>query len=263
MDLGLLGRVAIIGGSSQGIGKAVAMALAREGCDVVISARGYGALETAAAEIRDAGGRRALPVVCDMSRPEDIQRLVQEAIREFGGIDIVVNNAGGPPTGLFTELGEDSWRQALDQNLLSVVRLIRESLPYLLRSGNGRIINITSVAVKEPMDRLILSNTARLGVIGLAKTLSRELGPRGITVNNVCPGKIATSRRMALMEERAALQNRELREIVEMEEMGVPLGYLGEPEDVANMVAFLASARARYISGTTIQVDGGATLAVY
>lgn len=263
MDLGLLGRVAVIGGSSQGIGKAIAIALAREGCDVVISARAYGALETAAAEIRDAGGRRVLPVVCDMSRAEDIQRLVQEAIKEFGGIDIVVNNAGGPPTGLFTELGEDSWRQALDQNLLSVVRLTRESLPYLLRSGNGRIINITSVAVKEPMERLILSNTARLGVIGLAKTLSRELGPRGITVNNVCPGKIATSRRMALMEERAALQHRELQEIVDLEEMGVPLGYLGEPEDVANMVAFLASARARYISGTTIQVDGGATLAVY
>lgn len=263
MDLGLQGRVAIVGGSSQGIGKAIAAALAAEGCDLAISARHTDVLEATANEIRESSGRQVWAQTCDMSRLDDIQRLVQATAERFGRIDIVVNNAGGPPTGLFTDHDEATWQQAIDQNLLSVVRLTREALPHLRRSAGGRVINITSVAVKEPMDRLILSNTTRLGVIGLAKTLSRELGRDGITVNNICPGKIATSRRMALMEERAAMERRPLEEIVAIEEAGVPLGYLGEPEDIANLVAFLASDKGRYISGTTIQVDGGATLSVF
>ncbi|HZP25492.1 MAG TPA: SDR family oxidoreductase [Dehalococcoidia bacterium] len=263
MDFGLTGRVAIVGGSSQGIGKAIAATLAAEGCDVAISARHTDALEATANEIREASGRSVLSQVCDMARPDDIQRLVVATAERFGRIDIIVNNAGGPPTGLFTDHDEMTWRQAIDQNLMSVVRLTRDALPHLKRSGNGRIINITSVAVKEPMDRLILSNTARLGVVGLAKTLSRELGADGITVNNICPGKIATARRMALMEERAAMEHRPFEEIVRMEEAGVPLGYLGDPEDIANLVAFLASDKGRYISGTTIAVDGGATLSVF
>ena len=263
MELGLQGRVAIVGGASQGIGKAVAWGLAQEGCNVAISARGEGALRATAKEIEEATGSRLLAVPGDMSRYQDIQRLVRETIRAFERIDIIVNNAGGPPTGLFHEQDEAAWQLALEQNLLSAVRLSREALPHLQRSSAGRIINITSVAVKEPMDRLVLSNTARLGVIGLAKTLSRELGPFGITVNSVCPGKIATVRRMALIEERATLEGRAFQEVVELEEMGVPLGYLGEPEDVANLVVFLASDKARYISGTTIQVDGAATMAIF
>ncbi|HXG35646.1 MAG TPA: SDR family NAD(P)-dependent oxidoreductase, partial [Dehalococcoidia bacterium] len=192
MELGLEGKVAIVGGASQGIGKAIARGLAEEGCALAICSRGREALEATAEEIRQATKREVIAIPCDMSRLEDIQRLVQETVLRFNRIDVVVNNAGGPPTGLFEAHDETAWKQALDQNLLSVVRLVREALPYLRRSANGRIINITSVAVKEPMDRLILSNSARLGVIGLAKTLSRELGPSGITVNNICPGKIAT-----------------------------------------------------------------------
>lgn len=263
MELGLRGKAAIVGGASKGIGRAIALGLAREGCAVAIAARGRAALEEAARAIAEEAGTMVLPVVCDMARYDDIQRLVREAVAAFGRLDIVVANAGGPPTGLFEELGEEAWQLALDQNLLSAVRLVREALPHLRRSGSGRVIAITSIAVKQPLDRLVLSNSARLGVVGLAKTLSRELGPYGITVNTVCPGFIATERLMTLLEERARRAGVSLEEVVRREEAHVPLGYLGEAEDVANLVVFLASEKARYISGTTVQVDGGGTVAVF
>jgi 3-oxoacyl-[acyl-carrier protein] reductase len=183
-------------------------------------------------------------------------------VDRFGRLDIVFNNAGGPPTGTFEELTEDQWQMALAQNLLSAIRTVREALPYLRRAGGGRIINLTSVAVKQPVDRLMLSNTARLGVIGWAKTLSRELAPEGITVNSICPGNIATQRLLALLEERARLGGRPFEEAIAAEEGRVPLGFLGEAQDVANLAVFLASDKARYITGTAVQVDGGSTLAV-
>jgi 3-oxoacyl-[acyl-carrier protein] reductase len=263
MELGLEGKAALVGGSSKGIGRAVAMGLAREGCNVAVCAREKAALERTAEEIRQQTGAKVLAQVCDMSRYDDIKRTVAATVEKFGRLDILVNNAGGPPTGTFEDLGEAEWLHALDQNLLSAVRAIREALPYLRRSGWGRIINITSVAVKQPIDRLILSNTARLGVVGMAKTVSRELAPEAITVNNVCPGNIATERLVSLIEERARREGVPMEKAVEVEEARVPMGYLGDPEDVANLVVFLASARARYITGTTIQVDGGSTTAVF
>lgn len=202
-------------------------------------------------------------IVCDMAQHDDIKRVVAEAIDAFGKLEIVVNNAGGPPTGTFDTLDESYWHHALEQNLLSAVRTAREALPHLRRSGYGRIINVTSVAVKQPIDGLMLSNTTRLGVIGWAKTLSREVAAEGITVNNVCPGNIATERLMSLIEDRAKRQGATLEETVALEEGRIPMGYLGAPEDVANLIVFLASAQARYITGTTIQVDGGSTTAVF
>lgn len=263
VDYGLNGRAALVGGSSKGIGKAIASALRREGCRVMISSRDEGRLQAAAQDIRaQLGGDEVPYVVCDMSSAEDIKRAVAAAVKQFGGLDVLINNAGGPPTGAFQDLDDRYWQYAVDQNLLSVVRASREALPHLRRSGRGRIINITSVAVKQPIDGLILSNATRLGVVGLAKTLSRELAPLGITVNNVCPGNIATERLMSLIEERARTQGVDFDKLVAIEEARVPMGVLGEPEDVANVVAFLASEAARFVTGATIQVDGGSTTAV-
>jgi len=263
MDLGLKGKAALVGGSSKGIGRAVAIGLAREGCNVCICARDNAALAEAARVIRTETDAKVFSLVCDMARYEDIKRVVQEAANTFGRLDILVNNAGGPRTGTFDDMDETDWLSAINQNLMSAIRTTREALPYLRHSGGGRIINITSIAVKTPIDRLILSNTARLGLIGMAKTLSRELAPEGITVNNVCPGNIATERLITLIEERAQKDGIGMGEAIEIEERRVPMGHLGDPEDVANLVVFLASARARYITGTTVQVDGGSTIAVF
>jgi 3-oxoacyl-[acyl-carrier protein] reductase len=263
MDYGLNGKAAFVGGSSKGIGKAIATALRREGCQVMISSRDEGHLQQAAQDIRaQLGGEEVPYVVCDMSNADDIKRGVKAAADGFGRLDVLVNNAGGPPTGTFEDLDDRYWQYAVDQNMLSAVRAVREALPHLKRSGSGRIVNVTSVAVKQPIDGLILSNATRLGVVGLAKTLSRELAPHGITVNNVCPGNIATERLMNLIEERAKAQGVQFDQLVAVEEARVPMGILGEPEDVANLVTFLASTQARFITGTTIQVDGGSTTAV-
>ncbi len=263
MDLGLKGKGALIGGSSKGIGRAIAIALAHEGCNVAICARDNAALAETATTIRHETESKVFSLVCDMARYEDIKRVVRETVETFGRLDIVVNNAGGPPTGTFEEMDETDWLQAINQNLMSAIRTSREALPHLRRSGGGRIINVTSIAVKQPIDRLILSNTARLGVVGMAKTLSRELAPEGITVNNVCPGNIATERLISLIEERAKREGLAMEEAIEIEEKRVPMGHLGSPEDVANLVVFLASAKAQYITGATIQVDGGSTTAVF
>jgi 3-oxoacyl-[acyl-carrier protein] reductase len=262
MELGLKGKAAIVGGSSRGMGKAIALALAQEGCDVAICARGEADLKATAEEIRSQTGARVLPLVCDMSNYDDIQRLVHQTAETFGRIDIVVNNAGGPPLGTFDDFSEEEWQKAVDQNFLSAVRTIREALPYLRRQG-GRVINITSVAVKQPIDRLILSNAVRLGVVGMAKTLSREVAKEGITVNNVCPGNIATQRLLSIFEARAQRESRPFQEVLEEEKSRTPTGFLGEPADIAALVVFLASEKARYISGATIQVDGGSTTAVF
>ncbi len=262
MDTGLQDRAAIVGGAGKGIGKATAMGLAAEGCRVAICARSRDSLEAAADEIRSATGVEVLPIVCDMASYDDIRRAVAQAAEAFGRLDVVVNNAGGPPTGTFDTLDERYWQHAIDQNLLSAVRTIREALPHLRRTGYGRIINVTSVSVKTPLDGLMLSNSTRLGVIGMAKTLSREIAAEGITVNNVCPGNIATERLMSLIEERANRQGISLEEAVKLDESRIPMGVLGEAEDVANLIVFLASEKARYITGTTIQVDGGSTAAV-
>jgi 3-oxoacyl-[acyl-carrier protein] reductase len=225
----------------------------------VIAARGQRALVHTADAIRDATGADVLPVECDMSSYDDIKRLVQRAVESYGGIDIVVNNAGGPPPGTFEQHDDAAWAQAIDQNLMSVVRLTREALPYLKKSDQPRVINITSTAVKEPIDGLILSNSARLGTTGLAKSLSKELGRYGITVNNVGPGLTLTDRIRPVLEAQAQAAGRTLEEQQQIRAQQIPLGRLGDAEDVAAMIVFLASKQARQITGQTILVDGGAT----
>jgi 3-oxoacyl-[acyl-carrier protein] reductase len=262
MDLGLRGRVAIVGGASRGIGRATAKLLADEGCHVVMSARGEAALHDWAEVLRSGGRRRVEAVVCDMSSPADIKRLVARTVAEFGGIDILVNNAGGPPLGTFEQHDDAAWRKAFDTNFMSVVWMVREALPHLKQSDQARIINITSTAVKEPIAGLILSNSVRLGTTGLAKTLSRELGPFGITVNNVGPGTTMTDRIRPLIEAQAKAEGRTFDEMRAERARRIPVRRIGQPEDVAALIVFLASAQARQISGQTILVDGGATSSV-
>jgi 3-oxoacyl-[acyl-carrier protein] reductase len=262
MDLGLAGRVAIVGGGSKGIGRAVAQMLAAEGARVVIAARGREALAHASQAIRDATGADVLPVACDMASAEDVSALVQRTADEFGAIDIVVNNAGGPPPGTFDQHDDTAWQHAFEMNLMSVVRMVREALPYLRKSDQPRVINITSTAVKEPIAGLILSNSVRLGTTGLAKTLSQELGRYGITVNNVGPGLTLTDRIRPVIEAQARSSGRAFEDVAREREARIPVGRMAQPEDVAAMVVFLASRQARQITGQTVLVDGGATGAV-
>jgi 3-oxoacyl-[acyl-carrier protein] reductase len=262
MDLGLNGRVAIVGGASKGIGRACAALLAAEGARVVMASRDAAALEAAAREIAAATGAETLAVPADLSREDDIGALVLATAERFGRIDVLVNNAGGPPPGTFERHGEDAWRHAFELNLMSVVRMVREALPYLKQSDQARVINITSTSVKEPIDGLILSNSVRLGTTGLAKTLSKELGPYGVTVNNVGPGLTLTDRIRPVIEAQAAAEGRAFDDVLRARTDRIPTRRIGQPEDVAAMVVFLASAQARQISGQTILVDGGATGAV-
>jgi 3-oxoacyl-[acyl-carrier protein] reductase len=258
MDLGLRDKVAIVMAASKGLGRACATALAAEGARVTIGARGAQVLEKTAQEIQQATRSRVLAVPTDVTRAEDVEAIVAATVGEFGRIDILVNNAGGPPAGKFASLGDAHWQAAFELNLLSTVRLVRLVLPHMRTTGSGRIITIVSTSVKQPIDGLLLSNAIRSGVVGLAKTLSVELAPDNITVNNVCPGRILTDRLRQIYHINERVQQGVSEEAVLKEiSQDVPLGRVGKPEELGAFVAFLASQQAAYITGTTIQVDGG------
>ena len=258
MDLGLKDKVAIVLAASKGLGRASAAALAAEGARVTIGARNASTLERTAQEIERASGSQVLAVPTDVTKPDEIEALVAATVQKFGHIDILVNNAGGPPSGTFEKFDDAQWQAAFELNLLSAVRLVRQVLPHMRKTGSGRIINIVSTSVKQPIDGLLLSNAIRSGVVGLAKTLSLELAPDTITVNNVCPGRILTDRirQVYLTPEKMQPGMNEadaLRDIAK----DIPMKRIGMPEDLGALVAFLASQQAAYITGTTIQVDGG------
>jgi 3-oxoacyl-[acyl-carrier protein] reductase len=257
MDLGLRDRVAIVAASSRGLGKACALELAREGAHVVISARDGPCLAAAAGEIRAATGAEVLPVETDLTDATQIQDLVDGTLRRYGRIDVLVTNNGGPPAGFFDDFDDQAWLTAHQLTLLSAVRLIRAALPAMRAQRWGRIVNITSVAVKQPLDNLLLSNVYRPGVVGLAKTLSAQVAADGITVNNVAPGYTRTDRVLELAQARAADEGKSVEQILAATTASYPMQRMGEPEELAALVAFLASERASYITGTTIQVDGG------
>jgi 3-oxoacyl-[acyl-carrier protein] reductase len=257
MDFGLEDRVALVTAASKGLGKAAATELAREGAKVVICARTEGPLRAAAAEIEAATGGKVLAVAADVSRAADVTRIVQKTVAHFGRLDVLVTNAGGPPAGYFMELDDDTWQRAFELTLMSTVRLCREAVPHMQKNGWGRIINITSVSAKQPIDNLLLSNTLRAGIVGLAKTLSAQFAGDGITVNNVCPGWTLTDRVAELLDARAAEEGITPEEAEGQIAADIPMGRMARPEELAALIAFLASERARYITGTSIQVDGG------
>ena len=256
MDLGLRDKVALVAASSRGLGRAVAEELAREGARLVLCARGEAALRETAGALR-AGGAAVEAVAADVSRPADVARIVDAGRRAFGRIDILVTNAGGPPAGPFESHSANAWQEAVRQNLDSVVELTRAVLPGMKERQWGRIINVTSIAVKQPVDNLILSNSVRAAVTGFARTLANEVASFGITVNNVMPGYTRTQRVDELAARNAALRGTSSEAQVALWEEQIPMKRLGQPAEFAAMVAFLASERASYTTGASIPVDGG------
>ena len=257
MDLGLKDRVALVAASSKGLGKACALELAREGARVVICGREPASLSAAAGEIASATGTDVLPLEADLTDAAQIRRLVDGALERLGRIDILVTNNGGPPAGFFDDFDDEAWLAAHQLTLLSAVRLIRAVLPAMRARKWGRIINITSVSVKQPIDNLLLSNVYRPGVTGLAKTLSAQVAADGVTVNNVAPGYTRTGRVLELARARAASGAQTVEAVLADRAANIPMRRMGEPGELAALVAFLASERAGYITGATIQVDGG------
>jgi 3-oxoacyl-[acyl-carrier protein] reductase len=257
MDLGLTGVPALVAAASKGIGRAVAEGLAREGACVALFSRTASDVHAAAEAIRAATGSQAIPLLGDVRVADDVRRVVDEAAGRLGGLRILVTNAGGPPPGLFDEMDDAHWQAAFELNLLSVIRLIRAAAPHLRAAGGGRVVNIQSTSVKQPIDGLILSNAIRSGVTGLAKTLANELGPDRITVNTVCPGRTLTDRLQSFLAARARRLGVSVEQVVATEEASIPLRRLGTPDEVAAVVVFLCSEPARYVTGITLQVDGG------
>ena len=263
MDLGLKDRVALVAASSQGLGKAVALGLAKEGAKLALCARTEATLAAAAEEIRRETGAEVFARALDVTVSGDVRRFVADTAARYGRLDICVANAGGPPSKSFAETTVEDWQAAADLNLMSTVYLARETLPLMQQQRWGRFIAITSVTVKQPVEGLILSNAVRAGVSGLVKTLANEYGPWNVLVNNVCPGFTATARLISLSEKLARKEGVERQEIEDRWARQAPLGRVGQPEEFANLVVFLASERASYITGVSIAVDGGLVKGLY
>lgn len=257
MDLGIKDRVALVAASSKGLGRAVAWALAREGAKLVLCSRDKEALEQTADEIFLNTGVSVFPLCVDLSEAGQIDWLMEETLDLYGRVDVLVTNAGGPRPGDFEAVDEADWGHAVQLTLMSVVRLCRAVIPSMKRNGWGRIINLTSVSARQPLEGLLLSNALRPGVVGLTKSLSQELAPHNILVNAVCPGYIQTDRVVQLLEAKAKQTGRSVEELMQERIDDIPLGRIGKPEELAQAVAFLASERASYITGVTLPVDGG------
>ena len=263
MDLGLRGKVAIVGGSSQGIGLAVARELAREGALVTMTARKEDVLNAAAARIRAECAADVVVAPGDWTRPADNERVVNTTLERRGRLDILVNNDGAPPLGKLLDFDEVAWQRAIERNFMSVVRMVRLAVPHMRAAGAGRIVNITATSVKQPLESIGLSIATWAGVLGYSKTLSLELAREGITINTILPGRILTERREIVLRYDAEKSGRDYDEVVRAEAERIPVGHPGTPDDVSGIVAYLVSARGGFITGTALQVDGGTIRSLY
>jgi 3-oxoacyl-[acyl-carrier protein] reductase len=257
MDLGLKGKVALVAAASRGLGRAVAEELANEGASLVLCARGAEVLDDTRNHIEQTAGTPVMALAADLSLADDITNVVNSGLQRFGRIDILVTNAGGPPTGQFESLSRESWEAATRLTLHSVLELTRQVLPGMKERRWGRILNITSIAVKQPIDNLMLSNSLRAAVTGFARTLANEVATWGITVNNIMPGYTRTERLEELALMMAEKEKISLAEYVERWEKEIPMRRLGESRELAALAAFIVSERASYVTGTSIPVDGG------
>jgi 3-oxoacyl-[acyl-carrier protein] reductase len=263
MDLGIKGKTALVTASSRGLGRAVAFELAAEGCKVAICSKTQDDLLRTATEIKGKYGIEPFWCVCDLNKPQDIENTVISVRRELGSIDILINNCGGPAPGYFRELTEENWQSAFDQVLLSVVRFCNLVVPDMILKEWGRIINLTSISVKQPIDNLVLSNALRTGLIGFAKSLSNEVAKYNITVNNIAPGYTLTNRLYEIAVAKSKEIGKSHEDVLADISKEIPLGRLALPEEIAFPVLFLASEKASYLTGNTIHVDGGWVKGLY
>jgi 3-oxoacyl-[acyl-carrier protein] reductase len=257
MDLHLKDKRALVTGSSKGLGYTTALALAREGCRLVLNSRDQARVSAAAAKITAETGVKALGLVGDLADPDVPAWLVNEAARLLGGLDILITNAGGPPSGAFEALDEAEWQKAVDLTLMSHVRLIKAALPFLRKSKAASVLTITSYSVKQPIPNLVLSNSIRAATVGLTKSLALELGQDGIRINSILPAWTNTERVVELMTFRAKQNRTSVKKEIALQSKNSPLGRMGTPEEFANAAVFLVSPAASYITGAMLAVDGG------
>lgn len=257
MDLGIKNKIALVAASSQGLGKAAAFSLAYEGVNLVICSRNEKSIRSTADEIQKATGVNVYPIVGDVSKPADIDKIVELVLKKYERIDILVNNAGGPPTGKITSLPDSEWEKGFNLTMMSMIRLTRAVLPIMEQQKWGRIISIVSLSAKQPIDDLLISSTLRPGILGMTKILANQYGKFNVTVNTICPGYVLTQRQEELSRSRSAEKNISMEEYLAESAKNIPIGRLGKPEEIGDVIAFLASERASYVNGANIIVDGG------
>jgi 3-oxoacyl-[acyl-carrier protein] reductase len=259
MELGLRNKIALVAASSQGLGKAIAESLSEEGATVVICARDKKILTATAKEISAKTKGEVFPVSTDVSKAKEIERLVRTVVKKFGTIHILVNNAGGPPVETFDRLSDDHWERGVQLTMMSAIRLTRAVIPFMQKQQWGRIITVNSIAGKQPIQELVISSTLRPGLIGLHKVLATQYAKDGILINTVCPGFVMTKRQEEISAVRSSKANITVQEYMKIQAKEIPLGRYGTPREIADVVAFLASSRASFLTGATISVDGGMT----
>ena len=261
MDLGLRGKVAIVLGASKGMGRACARSLAQEGCSLLLASRDAEELTVVARSLAAEFSAQVVPIKCDVTKDADRDQFLADALHQFSRVDILINNCGGPKPGTLKDVpSAEDWQDAFERSLLQVVKWTQAVTPYM--KGWGRIVNIVSTSVKQPIDGLLLSNSIRPGVIGFSKSAARELAPLGITINSILPGSIRTDRTLELATHRSKKDGLSIEQVLEEKAREIPAGRLGEPDEIGATAAFLCSQQAAYITGATLTVDGGLTRAL-